>query len=81
MGALRFKDKFDGSFLNDNKDFSPPWTSIRELEQISLRLEDDDAIEYSEYLKWLLVCTFEFRFSYLHIDLLIWKLSQTLIFS
>jgi serine/threonine-protein kinase HipA len=56
MGALRFKDKIDGPFLNGNKDFaSPPWTSLRELEQISLRLEDDDAIEDSEYLKWLLM--------------------------
>jgi len=56
MGALRFKDKIDGPFLNDNKDFaSPPWSSIRELEQISLRLEDDDAIEDPEYLKWLMM--------------------------
>lgn len=56
MGALRFKDQLDGPFLNDNKDFaSPPWTSIRELEQISLRLEADDAIEDSEYLKWLIM--------------------------
>jgi len=56
MGALRFKNQLDGQFLNDNKDFaSPPWTSIRELEQISLRLEEDDAIEDSEYLKWLIM--------------------------
>ncbi len=49
MGALRFKDKLDGPFLNDNKDFaSPPWTSIRELEQISLKLEDDSVIENPE---------------------------------
>ncbi len=54
MGGLRFKlDKF-GPFLNDNKEMaSPPWTSIRELEQISLRLEDDDVINDPEYLKWL----------------------------
>jgi serine/threonine-protein kinase HipA len=32
---------------------SPPWTSIRELEQISLRLEDDDVINDPEYMKWL----------------------------
>ena len=56
MGALRFKDKLDGPFLNDNKDFaSPPWTSIGQLEQISLRLEDDDAIEDTDYLKWLIM--------------------------
>ncbi len=54
MGALRFKLDEDGSFLNDNKKMaSPPWTSLRELEQISLRLEDDDVIDDPEYLKWL----------------------------
>ncbi len=54
MGAIRFKENTDGPFLNDNKTLaSPPWTSIRELEQISLRLEDDNAIEDPEYLKWL----------------------------
>jgi serine/threonine-protein kinase HipA len=56
MGALRFKNQIDGQFQNDNKDFaSPPWTSIRELEQISLKLEDDNAIEDPEYQKWLLM--------------------------
>lgn len=54
MGALRFKLEEEGSFLNDNKNMaSPPWTSLRELEQISLRLEDDDVIDDPEYLKWL----------------------------
>ncbi|MCD4682095.1 MAG: HipA domain-containing protein [Bacteroidales bacterium] len=54
MGALRFKEDLNGTFLNDNKALaSPPWTSIRELESISLRLEEDDAIEDPEYLKWL----------------------------
>ena len=54
MGALRFRLNKDGSFLNDNKELaSPPWTSIRELEQISLRLEDDDSLDDPEYLKWL----------------------------
>ncbi len=54
MGALRFKEDPDGPFLNNNETLtSPPWTSIKELEQISLRLEDDNAIEDPEYLKWL----------------------------
>lgn len=54
MGALRFKLKEDGPFLNNNKDLaSPPWTSLRKLEQISLRLEEEDAIEDPEYIKWL----------------------------
>lgn len=54
MGALRFKLEEEGPFLNDNKKMaSPPWASLRELEQISLRLEDDDVIDDPEYLKWL----------------------------
>jgi len=54
MGALRFKLEEDGPFLNDNRVMaSPPWASIRELEQISLRLEEEDVIEDPEYLKWL----------------------------
>jgi serine/threonine-protein kinase HipA len=56
MGALRFKEDPDGPFLNNNEKLaSPPWTSISELEQISLRLEDDNAIEDPEYLKWLTI--------------------------
>lgn len=54
MGGLRFKLDSEGVFLNDNTEMaSPPWTSIRELEQISLRLEDDDVIDDPDYLKWL----------------------------
>lgn len=54
MGGLRFKTDENGPFLNDNKEMaSPPWASIRELEQISLRLEEDDVSEDPEYLKWL----------------------------
>ena len=54
MGALRFKTEEEGPFLNDNMDMAtPPWTSLRELEQISLRLEEDDVTEDPKYLKWL----------------------------
>jgi len=54
MGALRFKLVIDGPFLNDNRELaSPPWTSLNELEQISLKLEQDDIIDDPEYLKWL----------------------------
>ncbi len=54
MGALRFKLEEDGPFLNNNKDLaSPPWTSLRELEQISLKLEEDDITDDPEYFKWL----------------------------
>jgi len=54
MGALRFKLEKDGPFLDHNKDLaSPPWTSVSELERISLRLEGDDIIDDPDYLKWL----------------------------
>jgi len=54
MGALRFKTEESGDFLDNNKEkASPPWTSIRELEQICLKLENEDVSEDPEYLKWL----------------------------
>lgn len=54
MGALRFKEDPDGPFLNNNENFAtPPWTSIKELGQISLRLEEEDVIDDPEYSKWL----------------------------
>lgn len=54
MGGLRFKGSQVGPFLsNDSKLASPPWTSIRELEQISLRLEEEDVSDDPEYLRWL----------------------------
>lgn len=53
MGAIRFKEKEDGPFLNDNKEMAaPPWTSLRELEQASLKYEEDNADD-PDYLKWL----------------------------
>jgi len=56
MGALRFKEDPDGPFLNDNKEHaSPPWTSIGELEKISLRLEDDETIDNPDYINWLMM--------------------------
>lgn len=54
MGALRFKLDESGEFLNDKVEMAtPPWASLRELEQISLRLEEEDVVEDPEYLKWL----------------------------
>lgn len=53
MGALRFKESAEGSFLNDNKDLAaPPWTSLRELEHASWKFEEDKTDD-PEYLKWL----------------------------
>ncbi len=54
MGGFRFKLSEDGPFLDDNKEMaSPPWGSIRELEQVSLRLEDENAMDDPDYLTWL----------------------------
>ena len=54
MGGLRFKLASDGPFLDNNKEMaSPPWASIRELEQISLKLEEDNVVDDPDYLKWL----------------------------
>lgn len=54
MGGLRFKLTHDGSFLDDNSEMAtPPWASIRELEQASLLLESNNATENPNYLKWL----------------------------
>ena len=54
MGGLRFKLSADGPFLDNNKEMaSPPWASIRELEQVSLRLEDENVTDDPDYLKWL----------------------------
>lgn len=54
MGALRFRLEKSGPFLNNNKEMaSPPWTSLKELERVSLKLEEEDIIDDPEYLKWL----------------------------
>ncbi len=53
MGGIRFKESEEGPFLNDNKEMaSPPWTSIRELEQAARIIEDEDQ-ENEEYVRWL----------------------------
>ena len=55
MGGVRFK--IDGPFLDDHKNNpTPPWTSIRELEQASLFLENagsEDDPKFSTQLKLL----------------------------
>ncbi len=54
MGALRFKLNADGNFLEtDEVEKVPPITSIRELEQISLKLEEDDFLNHDNAKKWL----------------------------
>jgi serine/threonine-protein kinase HipA len=54
MGALRFKTDKSGNFQTDDKKLAaPPWTSLRTLEEISMKLEDDNAVDDPDYLKWL----------------------------
>jgi serine/threonine-protein kinase HipA len=53
-GALRFKLSEEGPFLDDDTTFpTPPFSSIRELEQASLKIEDDDFFEDKQASKWL----------------------------
>lgn len=54
MGALRFKTELDGPFLdNNNTSPTPPWSSIRELQNAAKMLENDD--DNKEIQKWLSV--------------------------
>lgn len=54
IGALRFRTNPRGPFLDNNKELaSPPWTSLRELEQASFEIEKDDAEKNPNYSKWL----------------------------
>jgi len=54
MGALRFKTDPNGDFLDNNKTTStPPWSSIRELQNAAYIFEND--IENEEVNRWLAV--------------------------
>jgi serine/threonine-protein kinase HipA len=54
MGGLRFKTNVNGPFVSSNNQSSvPPWSSIRELERISLAIEKEDMSNNPEYLNWL----------------------------
>lgn len=55
MGGLRFKLDKDGEYLSNDKDFAtPPWTSLRELEQASVAFENEDNGLDDKWLKQLL---------------------------
>ena len=54
MGALRFKTELNGPFLDDNNSTpTPPWSSIRALQEAANHFENDD--ENDEVKKWLAV--------------------------
>jgi len=56
LGALRFKLEETGDYLSNQEGIkAPPFTSIRELEQASLRIEDDDFFKDEEAQKWLMM--------------------------
>ncbi|MBO4678187.1 MAG: HipA domain-containing protein, partial [Lachnospiraceae bacterium] len=49
MGGLRFKTDLDGDFLSNDKEYTtPPWTSLRQLEQASYAFENEGGDD-----KWL----------------------------
>ena len=55
MGGFRFKTELEGNFLSDDKEFAtPPWTSLRELEQASIAFENDTDSLNEKWLKQLL---------------------------
>lgn len=56
MGALRFKTEKDGPFLdNSDKRQTPPWSSIRELQEAARNLENDnDDVETNKWINILL---------------------------
>lgn len=54
FGALRFRTSPNGPFLDDAAhNAAPPMTSLRSLEQASLRFEEEDAVDDPEYGHWL----------------------------
>jgi len=54
MGALRFKLDPKGPFLdNNNQNPTPPWSSIRELQEAAKNFENED--DNDEVRKWLAV--------------------------
>ena len=55
MGGLRFKTDLNGEFLSNDEEYvTPPWTSLRELEQASIAFENDDTGLDEKWLKQLL---------------------------
>jgi serine/threonine-protein kinase HipA len=53
MGALRFKSEPNGLFRESDPSFAtPPWTSLRALEQANQHLENTDAERDKRYSAW-----------------------------
>lgn len=55
MGGLRFKTDPEEEFLSDDKELAtPPWTSLRQLEQASISFENDDNGLEEKWLRQLI---------------------------
>ena len=55
MGALRFKKDLNGDFLSKDEKLIPPLASVRELEDASYKLEDEDNLQIEKNLQQLLM--------------------------
>jgi serine/threonine-protein kinase HipA len=54
MGAIRYKLKPDGPFIDDNDGMAaPPMTSLRKLEAASLELEADESANNPHFSEWM----------------------------
>ncbi|MBK8010230.1 MAG: HipA domain-containing protein [Deltaproteobacteria bacterium] len=54
QGGLRYRLGTDQPFLDDDTEYaSPPWTSLRALEEISRRLEESGVENDPSYSRWL----------------------------
>ena len=55
MGGLRFKTSRDGDFVSSDREYAtPPWTSLRELEQASIKFENEDDSLNEKWIKQLI---------------------------
>ena len=55
MGALRFKLEKDGPFLSDDSETpTPPWTSLRALEDAARQFENDESGMEEKWIKQLI---------------------------
>ena len=55
MGAIRFKLDKDGPFLSDDSETpTPPWTSLRALEEAARQFENDDSGMEERWVKQLI---------------------------
>lgn len=54
QGGIRFKTDAAGQFLNQDRFLAaPPWSSLRELQEASLLIEEDTLQDSMQYINWL----------------------------